>query len=129
LAGASARSGDQGGAYRGGQGHPGHVVAHATALERRCLTGTGQQMRQSGSGPERGDVIGRAVGVGTVEAVAGDQAVHQASIAGRHGLEVQADAPQRSGADVGDEHVCVGEQLERGGLAFRGCEVQDDAAL
>jgi hypothetical protein len=105
------------------------VITHAASLKGRAVTGARQQMRQPRPGPERGDVVGGAVGVGSGHAIPGDQAVHQARIAGGHRLEVQPGAPQRTRADVGDEHVCGGQQFERRGRAAGCAEVEHDAAL
>ncbi len=52
---------------------PGGVVPHAAALERRGVPGAGEQVGQARAGPERGDVVGRPVGLGSGHSVSGDQ--------------------------------------------------------
>ena len=83
-----------------------------------------------GAGPERGDVVGGAVGVGAALAVPGDQAVDQ-----RAGCRAATDSKsrpsraQRAGPDVGEENVCAAEQFERGRASVVGRQVEHDAAL
>ncbi len=85
----SARAGNQSRTHRRGEGHARRVVSHAAPLKRRCVTGTGQQVRHPRARPERSDVVGGAVGVGSRVAVTGDEPVYQARIGGGHRLEVQ----------------------------------------
>jgi hypothetical protein len=105
------------------------VVTHSAALERRCVSRTGEQVGQSGPGPERGDVVGRAVGVRSRHAIPGDEAIDQLRIAPGHRLEIEAETLQCAGPDVGHEHVGTGQQLECDPLPFGGGQVQHDAAL
>src|SRR6185437_11483738 len=86
-------------------------------------------MREAGPGPERGDVVGGAVGVGSALAVSGYQAVHQAGIVSGHRVEIQSRAAQRGGPDVGEENICAAEQFECGRPAVVGGQVEYDAAL
>ena len=70
----------------------GHVVAHAAALEGRRVAGTGQQMRHAGMSPERRDVVGGPIGIGSGHAVPGDRPVDQTRIVGSHRCVVEPKA-------------------------------------
>ncbi len=83
------------------------MITHTAPLERGCVAGPGEQMSQTGARPERRHVIGGAVGVGPGLPVPGDQAVDQAGVTGRHRLEVEAEALQRTGAQIGHENIRI----------------------
>ena len=129
LAHARAHSRHQRRTHGGRQRHTRRVIAHATPLERRGVTGAGQQVRQACSCPERRHVIGRAVGIRPALAVSGDQSIHQSRVVRGHRREVQADACERAWTDVGQEIVCVREQFGRRGASVVVREVQHNAAL
>ena len=54
------------------------MVAHPASLEGGIAARWCEQAGHPGPGPEGGDVEGRPVGIGTLGAVAGDLAVHEA---------------------------------------------------
>ena len=66
-----------------GQRHTGRMVTHAAPLERRGVARSGEQVGHAGAGPERGDVIGGAVGVRPGLAVAGDQPINEPRVGAR----------------------------------------------
>jgi hypothetical protein len=114
---------------RGNRGEAGVVVAHSAALVRRVLARRAQHVRDSRARPEPRDVVGGAVLVGALEAVAGDGGVDQARVAREQALRSEADARETRLAHVGDEHVCAADELEAEGAPLGPREVEGDAAL
>src|SRR5207248_9982836 len=93
-----------------GRGHADRVVTHAAALEGKMRAGRGEGGGQPAAGPVGGDVVGQLVGVGAVQAVAGDDGVHQAGVAGTQRRLAEADPLQGGDAEVGEENVGAVDQ-------------------
>ena len=105
------------------------MVTHTAALEGKLRAGRGQGGGQPAAGPVGGDVVGRLVGVGAVQAVAGDDGVHQAGVAGPQRRLAEADPLQGGDADVGEENVGAVDQGQSHLPSLLGGEVDGDAPL
>ena len=97
---------------RNGGASPGRVSRCASPPAPRT------RRRRSRRGPHRAR-----------DSVPRDQAVDQARVARGDRPEVQADAKQRPGADVGQENVCITEQFGYSRLPIGCCQVEHDAAF
>src|SRR5207237_3147959 len=87
-------------------------IAHTAALERWVGSGCREQRRNTRASPERSDVVGRAVGVGTLEPITRDDGVDQSRVASRDRVVAEPDALDRIRTDVGEEHVGAVDQIE-----------------
>ena len=105
------------------------MVAHPTPLERGVSSRGGQQAGDARAGPEGGDVVGGPVDIGTLGAVAGDQAVDETREPLGDGRVVQAEALEGANPEVGDEYVGVGQQVHGDGAAPLGSQVHGDTPL
>ncbi len=98
-------------ADRPGGGQPRVVIPHPAALEGRGLAREHQRPRDARPGPEGRHVVGRPVGVGSLEAVARDRRIDEPGIAPAQGFRVQAQPRQGSGTHVAHEDVRAVDQL------------------
>jgi hypothetical protein len=105
------------------------VVAHATPLIREH-TGVGRQGGgDTGTRPERADVVGRPVPLGAVQAEPAHAGVHETGVAGGHAGVVEPGSLEGVEAQVGDEHVGPGDQVLEHLAAALGAVVEADGPL
>ena len=74
-------------------------------------------------------MLGVPVGAGTALAEGGERDADQAWVALAKGVEVDAGPSGIDGADVVDEDVCVGGEVEQRVRGASGAPVEDDALL
>ena len=120
---------EQGTADAGGERHPRDVVAEAAADGRRQRTTRHDGRRQRRPRPERTHVVARSVGVGTLQPVPGDDAVHERREPLAHRVRIEPQPLQRGDPGVGDEHVGVGQQTVHRRSPVVAAQVEHDAAL
>ena len=117
------------GQQAGERGEPADVVADTAAgVEGDAFT-VGQLHRQARTGPERADVVGRPVAVFASEPVAADAAVHEVRMALDRCVRLQAEAVERVGTKVGQEHVGGSQELFECGAGIVLAQVEHHAAL
>ena len=87
------------------------MVADAAAGVEGVAVAVGHLARQPRPGPERTDVVGRAVALLALQPVAADAAVHEVRVAGDGGVRLEVELVERVGAQVADEHVGRRQQV------------------
>ena len=105
------------------------VVAKARAEHEGIHTLGCGHVGDTGPGPESGDVEARLVGVGTFQAIAGDDGVDEPRVGRLQGLLVEACALQSGGPYVGDEDVGGGGEARQGLASLGLTHVQHHGAL
>ena len=83
----------------------------------------------AGASPERADVVAGPIGVGPLEAVAGDARVDEPRVAASSAFGPRPEPLDRVGPQVGEEHVGGGDQPAHRARAVVGPEIEHDGAL
>ena len=105
-------------------------VTHGAALSDRLVHLRGREhVRQPTPGPERRRVVPRVVRIGPPHPVAVPARVHQRRIPLGERLGVEPEALQRTGPEVGEEHVGRLEELVQDGEALLATQVERDRSL
>ncbi len=125
LAGASPR--DQGFENGGMRGGAGGDIDHGNADPRRSLRSAGDR-GQPALGLDQ-QIIGLAVGVGAVVAIAGNGAADQFWVIFSQALQREAELVHRSRLEILQQHIRAGDQRFERGAAFLGREVDDGGIL
>ncbi len=120
---------EQGPADAAGERHPGDVIAEPAADRRRHDTWRDDRRGKRRASPEGADVVAGAVGVGTVEAVAGDDPVDDRRVPLAHGSRPESEPLEGGDAHVRDEHVGPLEQSLHRLLPGLAAQIEHDAAL
>ena len=120
---------EQGTADAGGERHPRDVVAEAAADRRRQRTTRHDGRRQCRPRPERTHVVARSVGVGTLQPVPGDDAVHERREPLAHRVRIESQPLQGGDPGVGHEHVGVGQQTVHRRSPVVAAQIEHDTAL